>query len=187
MPISTIGQNGLNAPLSLTSPTIATPTFTGQATIPTINLTGGQITFPATQSASSDANTLDDYEEGTFTPTIFGGSTSGSTTYTNQSGAYTKIGRVVYFSIDVGWSAQTGTGALNMGGLPFTANSTNSQCNYSSSNLTLGTNYFSSLAQINANTTNINFYVTPISGGALDVVAVDSSARIWFGGFYFTA
>jgi len=30
MPISTIGQNGLNAPLSLTSPTIATPTFTGQ-------------------------------------------------------------------------------------------------------------------------------------------------------------
>ena len=146
---------------------------------------GTGITFPATQSASSDANTLDDYEEGTFTPTIFGGTTAGSTTYTNQSGAYTKVGRVVYFIVDVNWSAQTGTGALYMGGLPFTANSTNGNLNYSSTNLTLGTNYFSSLAQVNANTTNINFYVTPLAGGALDVVSVDSSARIWISGFYF--
>src|SRR4030066_820181 len=37
---------------------------------PSINLTGGQIKFPATQNASADANTLDDYEEGTFTPTL---------------------------------------------------------------------------------------------------------------------
>lgn len=30
----------------------------------------GQIVFPATQNASSNANTLDDYEEGTWTPTV---------------------------------------------------------------------------------------------------------------------
>jgi hypothetical protein len=120
MPISTIGQNGLNAPLSLTSPTIATPTFTGQATIPTINLTGGQITFPATQSASSDANTLDDYEEGTFTPTF----ANGTFTYTRQQGYYTKIGRLVTVNFVIIWSAKSGTGGINLAGFPFTSIST---------------------------------------------------------------
>jgi len=51
--------------------------------------TGTGITFPATQSASSDANTLDDYEEGTWSPI-----TTGNATYTGQYGYYTKIGSV---------------------------------------------------------------------------------------------
>ena len=150
----------------------------------TTTANGIGITFPATQSASSDANTLDDYEEGTWTPIIFGGSTSGSTTYVSQNGTYTKIGRVVYFNTDVDWSAQTGTGSLCLGGLPFTAGSTNGNCTYSSNNLTFGTNYYGSLAQVNASTTYINFYSTPISGGGLNVVSVDTSARIWISGFY---
>ena len=70
----------------------ASPTFTGQATIPTINLTGGQITFPATAVPSADANCLDDYEEGTWTPSV-----GGTATYTSRAGSYTKIGRLVYF------------------------------------------------------------------------------------------
>lgn len=115
MPISTIGQNGLNAPLSLTSPTIATPTFTGQATIPTINLTGGQITFPATQSASSDANTLDDYEEGTWTPSL-----TGTANYTTQSGKYTKIGNFVWAAFRLKINAiGTSSGEVSVQGLPF--------------------------------------------------------------------
>ena len=60
-------------------------------------VTGTGITFPATQAASSNANTLDDYEEGVFTATL---ATSGSGTLTLNAGvdvlAYTKIGRVVY-------------------------------------------------------------------------------------------
>ena len=113
MPISTIGQNGLNAPLSLTSPTIATPTFTGQATIPTINLTGGQITFPAAQSASSDANTLDDYEEGTWTPT--GGSLT-----VNATGTSTKVGRFVYATYDFTFPGGGAGTQAQVAGLPFT-------------------------------------------------------------------
>jgi hypothetical protein len=81
--------------------------------------TGAGIAFPATQSASTDANTLDDYEEGTWTPTIFGATTAGTTTYTLQVGSYTKIGRKVFCNLQCTWSAQTGTGSLKIGGLPF--------------------------------------------------------------------
>jgi len=56
--------------------------------------TGTGIAFPATQSASSDANTLDDYEEGTYTPTFPSMTVnSGTAVY---SGKYTKIGNLCY-------------------------------------------------------------------------------------------
>jgi len=59
-----------------------------------MSLPWGQIKFPATQNASSDANTLDDYEEGTYTPTIT--VSSGTPNYSYQQGYYTKIGRQVF-------------------------------------------------------------------------------------------
>jgi len=103
--------------LPTTSGTIALtadPTFTGQATIPTINLTGGQIKFPATQSASSDANTLDDYEEGTWTPTV-----GGTATYSSRTGIYIKIGNLVWIYGELSISS-IGTGQTNnISGLPF--------------------------------------------------------------------
>jgi hypothetical protein len=83
---------------------------------------GTGITFPATQSASSNANTLDDYEEGTWTPNIDGGyNTSNTVTYTTQSGSYTKVGRLVvvaYFIQINTWSGNSGP--VFFGGLPFT-------------------------------------------------------------------
>jgi hypothetical protein len=80
---------------------------------------GTGITFPATQSASSDANTLDDYEEGTWTPSV-----GGTATYTVQVGTYTKIGRVVTYTFDVAISS-IGTGStFNVSGLPFASNAT---------------------------------------------------------------
>jgi hypothetical protein len=82
---------------------------------------GAGITFPATQSASSNANTLDDYEEGTWTPTAIGGSTAGTTTYTAQVGSYIKIGNQVTAQFGIGYSALTGTGELVIS-LPFTCN-----------------------------------------------------------------
>lgn len=84
---------------------IASPTFTGIVSAPTINLTGGQIAFPAIQSASADVNTLDDYEEGTWTATLTC-STSGTITLLNgrKTLAYTKVGRVVHCQ---GWIGVT--------------------------------------------------------------------------------
>jgi len=88
-----------------------------------INLASGQIKFPGTQNSSSDPNTLDDYEEGTFTPVFAGSSSNPSVTYSAQDGRYTKIGNRVYFSILIiitGVSSQ-GTGNILIDGLPFSA------------------------------------------------------------------
>ena len=80
---------------------------------------GTGITFPAGQSASSDANTLDDYEEGTFTPVI--ASTGGGTnTYVRQNAKYTKVGRLVAAEIDVRLNVNSmSSGNLTITGLPF--------------------------------------------------------------------
>jgi hypothetical protein len=89
---------------------------------------GCGITFPATQSASSNANTLDDYEEGTFTPTFT--SQTGSITAYTGAGIYTKIGNIVYvqFSCTL-TTVGTAAGTLNLNGLPFTGSTTSASAN----------------------------------------------------------
>ena len=87
----------------------------------TTTANGIGITFPATQSASSDANTLDDYEEGTWTPTFFGTSVAGSPSYNARVAAYTKVGRLVSITCYLDMSNLGGmTGTIQIGGLPFT-------------------------------------------------------------------
>jgi hypothetical protein len=118
MPISTIGQNGLNAPLSLTLPVVATTMGVGGATP---SGSGSGITFPATQSASSDANTLDDYEEGTWTPTA--ASQTGSITSYTSAGIYVKVGKLVFIQGYITTTtAGTAAGVLTLGGFPFSFN-----------------------------------------------------------------
>ena len=76
------GTNGATSPAGIA---------VGNATVQT-----GGIAFPATAVAVADVNTLDDYEEGTWTPTLVGSSVSGTQTYGgNTLGVYTKIGRLV--------------------------------------------------------------------------------------------
>jgi hypothetical protein len=86
----------------------------------TVTTSGVGITFPATQSASSDANTLDDYEEGTWTP--IPSPQSGSLTSYSSSGRYTKIGNTVYvngtFTIT---NAGSSSGFVQIFGYPFVA------------------------------------------------------------------
>jgi len=87
----------------------------------TTTANGVGIAFPATQSASSNANTLDDYEEGTWTPTIAGDGTEFvGATYNIKAGKYVKVGDVVWISFDLDVIT---TGVLlnnaSVGGLPF--------------------------------------------------------------------
>ena len=81
-----------------------------------VNLITGQIKFPATQNASADVNTLDDYDEGneTPTPTIVGGGAAGTASYTVQNIDYTKFGDLVQFTVEIAWSGHTGTGNMEI-------------------------------------------------------------------------
>lgn len=95
-----------------------------------LSLPGGQIKFPATDVPSSNANTLDDYEQGTFTPSIGDDTLDGSgesQVYDTQVGTYTKIGDVVHVQgyvkiTDIG--TLTGAQGANLLGLPFVTSST---------------------------------------------------------------
>ena len=103
-----------------------------------IGTAGKGIDFSATSdgSGTTTSELLDDYEEGTFTPTIIFG-TSGTATYSIQSGFYTKIGRQVTVVILISFNDNDGTGVVSIGGLPFTSISTN-YCRASGAGQTLG-------------------------------------------------
>jgi hypothetical protein len=89
------------------------------------SVNGTGITFPATQNASSDANTLDDYEEGTWTPVLSGTSTPPGLSY-SAAGKYVKVGNQVTanFFIYVDTVSSQGSGNMTVS-LPFTVASSN--------------------------------------------------------------
>ena len=90
-----------------------------------LSLTQGQIKFPATQVPSADANTLDDYEEGTWSPQVYYQNATDQSNSTNvtQVGTYTKIGRQVKLCGVLQWTITGSPAVDNMGikNLPFTA------------------------------------------------------------------
>lgn len=83
------------------------------------------IRFPATQVPSSDANVLDDYEEGTWTPVLtFATEGDLDVAYSVQEGWYTKIGNTVRLGFAIVTSTfthSTASGAVRVTGLPFTS------------------------------------------------------------------
>jgi hypothetical protein len=106
------------------------------------------ISFPATQSAQSDANTLDDYEEGTWTPT----NTEGIT-FSGISATYEKIGRTVIARARFIIATNSNANPINIGGLPFSNAAANSGAGgfftYNASNVS---------GSIYVGTTTVTFY-----------------------------
>jgi hypothetical protein len=153
-----------------------------------LQLTGGQIKFPATQIASADGNTLDDYEEGTWTPVIVGSSTAGTGTYSVQNGRYTKIGNRVYFGVYCIWSAHTGTGDMTMGGLPFQSSGSNfTGVSIRYSNLTCSAGYICTPI-VSDNRSDIVFQQSAVGAAASALgQALDVSADVIMAGHYFIA
>lgn len=122
--------------------------------------TSGQLVFPATQNASTNANTLDDYEEGTFDPGLtFGGAFVGGT-LTAHAGQYIKIGKMVQFSLrlTIG-NPGSSTGEAKITNLPFTADSSNeaaAPCAMTASTLNLSAGYTQYVGQIDVSATTIS-------------------------------
>jgi hypothetical protein len=143
------------------------------------------ITFPATQVASSDVNTLDDYETGSFTPTAVGSTTAGTATYSVASGKYTKIGNRVFYNLRVVYTAGTGTGNMRVGGLPFAASASTvgSTASIYAENLA-GTALYIFVPLISPNNTYISIDQTPTGGGGAIATTYDGAADIQISGHY---
>ena len=147
-----------------TSPSITTPTLVGNATLSTGNLvigtSGKGIDFSATPGTGT-SELLDDYEQGTWTPTVT--ALIGSiTTVSGQTGIYTKIGnRVIiefYFNItDVG----TATVAIAVSNLPFAPSVTN--INYYTAPTRLRTGGISVNSEWDNADSKIYIYATPVN------------------------
>ena len=116
------GHLELDSTGAFTSPKLKLFANTGDITTEgAITFTGQTSTAASGASATSDA--FDHYEEGTWTPVYEGGG-SFSCTYSQQTGHFTRIGRVVYVhgSISTASVSGTGSGPLKVAGLPFTVN-----------------------------------------------------------------
>ena len=150
-----------------------------------LQLSGG-ITFPATAVAASDPNTLDDYEEGTFTPAVQGSTTAGTATYSIQTGQYTKIGNRVLFNLRIIYTGGTGTGNLRVGGLPFTSN--NNMAGAATSIIAeniAGAALYVFTALVGTNTTYVGVDQLPTGGGGAITTAYDVAGDIQIAGHYF--
>ena len=92
---------------------------TGAATFSSTVATNG-VVFPASQVASANANTLDDYEEGSWTPLLTGSVSGQATSGGNTYGNYTKIGRLVTLNFVISLSSvNTLVGGAYLSQLPF--------------------------------------------------------------------
>jgi hypothetical protein len=145
---------------------------------------GAGISFPATASASSDANTLDDYEEGTASSVaISGASSAGTGTYGTNVVKYVKIGKLVFVGGYLTWTAHTGTGAMTIAGLPFPSENTAGLFTAASigffGDISLTAGNFPTLYQI-PNSSTIDIYQSPTGGGSASSVTLDSAGSLIF-------
>jgi hypothetical protein len=159
----------------------------GNAVVNTGNLvigTSGQgIDFSAT-AGTGTSELLADYEEGTWTPVVVGTTSAGTGTYTVQQAHYVKVGNVVNFTLALGWSAHTGTGNIEITGLPFSipGSQDTAPCSVFCWGLTF-------LGQLTAVTTGTKVQLYQIAtASAATAVAMDTAvAALNISGFYFTS
>ena len=145
----------------------------GTSTIPTWSATPS-----VTSITLSGGTALANYVQGTYGPTLFGQTTAGVTTYTAQTGYYTRVGNLCYIQGVITASAATGTGNLLIGSFPFTIkNQTNGSAYGSIINVSAGTlalpagTTWANLA-LTANTTRSSIFCsgTTSAGGNIQMV-----------------
>ena len=148
--------------------------------------TGIDFSATANSSGTMTSELLNDYEEGTWSPSIYGTTTAGTTTYFQRAGTYTKVGRVVTVKVFVTITNQTGTGALRLGNLPFTAGSgaNTFPCAVKIENLALFASHYP-VFSVAGGTTYINMEQTPVGGGAIYGIAIDTAFNVELTATYF--
>lgn len=142
-----------------------------------ISVSAGQLKFPATQNASTNVNTLDDYEEGLWTPTDASG---GGLTFTSAFGDYIKVGQIVNFSGVVVFPITVDANAIVLGGLPFTSSSVLSGASYGAYFTQVDTSRNDFLI-VNRNATTIGCYAP---NGTQPINSQYSAKTVRFAGWY---
>jgi hypothetical protein len=181
------GQITIQEPATASNFTQTLPAATGtlvlSGTTPSLN----GISFPAAQSASADANTLDDYEEGTWTPSW--GVSGGSWTSSSVVATYTKIGRQVTCNMYWITSAISGSKVNSLDGLPFTSANNGARYAIAITANSIGLSGAIPVSAVNANSTsaNMQFSYQSTTGWADFVTsAISSSSTIAMTFTYFT-
>jgi hypothetical protein len=176
--------------ISASTVTATTTMGVGAATPAT---TGAGITFPATQSSSSNANTLDDYEEGTVTDTgialTFAVPGDLAVTYGARVVTYTKTGNIVQVQGRIFASAftfTTSTGNLQLTGfLPFAPSSSSVVPVFSDGGTWLIAGVF--CVGLAAASTTVNIYYQSTTNGVINgveqVQAPSGSAKVLYFSF----
>jgi hypothetical protein len=146
-----------------------------------IGTSGKGIDFSATPGTGT-SELLSDYEEGTWTPTIQGLTTGGTTTYTTQSGKYTRVGRQITCTGVVEWSAATGTGNMVVGGLPVNATSVGASATIGYAQIGVG-NITSIAGVVVGAASYFNLY--KYAAGASANITVENTGSLYFSITYF--
>ena len=162
-------QQSIKAYADLKAP-IASPTFTGIVTAPTIDLTGGQIAFPAGAVPSADPNTIDDYEEGTFTPTMKFGGTDVDMAGTFL-GSYVKVGVSFVGNLAITLTNKgTSNGIVTIRNLPFTSGAANA-----SAPMWIDSISFADYPQATINTANTRVTLTEVTNAGVRTSLTDAN------------
>ena len=120
--------------------------------------------------------------EYTYTPTVYGASTTGTGTYTDQIGRYTRVGNLIHFTVRVVWTAHTGSGGLRIS-LPIGSVNTSGQ-RYSYSVYMDGATFSGSpIALILENANHIRVRQN-VSGGAVTDINLPSAGEVVITGTY---
>lgn len=167
---------------------------TGANTLTGVVVGNGTSAMTATATPSVTSITLGggtalaNYLQGTFTPAIaFGGGTTGIT-YNNQTGVYTRIGRVVFFNVTVGITSKgSSTGAATLTGLPLAASGAGQYVIVNNGGgITYPATYLQLLANLNNGATTAALIATTSVSGNTNLTDVEFNNTTTFNvnGFY---
>ena len=148
--------------------------FTGGSSNPTLNADNG----------------LDDYEEGSFSPTLVNGNNG----YRFQQGTYTKVGNLVSFTAYIETSATPPSGNLAFGGLPFASIGSRSWVfPFHTNRTSFGTASFDARAYLGGTDTNVYIYY-PVNSSSSNFQPIDqngmnaaNASAVWISGSYQTS
>ena len=156
-----------------------------------IGTSGNGIDFSASGNVGGmTSELLDDYEEGSFSPTL----ANGNNGYRFQQGTYTKIGNLVTFTAYIETSATPPSGNLVFGSLPFTSISGRSWVfPFHTNRTSFGTASFDARAYMGGNATTIIMYY-PVNSSSSNFQPINqngmnaaNASAVWISGSYQTA